>query len=538
MKTRFTLLLSLLVVFQVALAEVHITEADPANWSTQIFSPYIGQTVVFDIPIVVSTVSGTTLTVGPWRRFEPENQGEAGSEEYVQTNHINSNLLKLTNAPSGHRTGEHIYHLTAKVVSKSELQWQSGSFVGNSKTELQNMNIRRAVGINDDCDSCLVVCGFNLENYFVTHLGSQYLGADTKAEHEKQRAKTIATLTKINADIYGFCELEQGDAAIAEIASDLNKKFPNREYKYFATKSSGTNQKSDFLYDAKKVEPAGPRVGTNIEVSDRKKMVCFRHIKTGEKFIYSINHFKAMTDANSGPRREKEARAVVELYNSYRKKKSVRDNDVLFMGDLNSYAKASPILIFEKNNMIDLHRAFHADSSYSYVYGNMAAYIDHALCNETLFRQVTGMMAFHINSDEPRSNSYKNGGDNTMFRSSDHDPVIVGLRLDSTLSQVFDPYVSDIDFSNDSIMFYYISATGEPKMRFDIYTIDGHQIVPPTNIEFEGEVVEAHSYYYSLSQSNPNLPKKLKEFLPLPSGMYVIHFYYDGTVKAHKLLVR
>ena len=60
MKTRFTLLLSLLVVFQVALAEVHITEADPTNWSTQIFSPYIGQTVVFDIPIVVSTVSGTT----------------------------------------------------------------------------------------------------------------------------------------------------------------------------------------------------------------------------------------------------------------------------------------------------------------------------------------------------------------------------------------------------------------------------------------------------------------------------------------------
>ena len=107
------------------------------------------------------------------------------------------------------------------------------------------------------------------------------------------------------------------------------------------------------------------------------------------------------------------------------------DDDILIMGDLNAYAMEDPITVLREGGMIDLHRAFHADSSYSYVYHGYAGYLDHALCNSTLYPSVTGMVAYHINSDEKDSYAYDNSNDLTMFRCSDHDPVIVGLRLDS-----------------------------------------------------------------------------------------------------------
>ena len=541
MKTRFTFLLAVLTVCQVVLAEDHhISVTDQASWSTELLRPYLEQTVVFDMPLVVSAISGNTMTVGPWRRFQAENQGEAGSDEYVQTMRINNNLLTLEDVPGNHRMGERVYGMRATVDSKSpnKLSWQSGGkWKGNSRSELEALNLRRAVGINDDCDSCLLVCGFNVENYFVAHLGSQYLGANTLEQHKAQRAKVSAALKKINADIFGFCELEQGDAAIGEIVEDLRSNT-GRNYQFFSNPNpNGTNQKSDFVYDADKVEPLRTPASTDVEVSDRKKMIAFRQISNGEKFIFSINHFKAM-NTGAQDRREKESRAVIDLYNRYRQRDYVRDNDVLIMGDLNSYGKASPILIFTRNGLIDLHRSFHADSSYSYVYGGQAAYIDHAICNESIFRQITGMMAFHINSDEPSSNSYSRGGDNTMFRCSDHDPILVGLRLDSTLSKLYDPYLSSVDFNADSLTFYYTSTTGQPHMYFDIYSIDGHQIVPPTNIDFDGEIAATHTHYYTVSRESTNLPAEFKQFLPLPAGIYIIHFYYNGMVKAHKLIVR
>ena len=539
MKQRFSILLAALLIGQIMIAQVHITTADPDTWSTEELRPYVNQTVIFDIPIVVSTISGSNYIVGPFRIFQPENQGVLYSDAYNNTIRINSSgVFTLTGAPSGHRTGERIYGLKVKVGSSpNQLSWQGGTWRGNSKEELKNADIRKMLNIEDDCDECLVVCGFNVENYFMTW-GS--MGAASYEEHQKQRAKTKATLKKINADIYGFCELQLGNEAIKEICGDLNALFPERNYKYFNDLKSGTSQKSDFLYDANKVEPvADTYVYTDKEVAYRKKMVCFRQKSNGERFIFSINHFKAMNTGDEA-RRVVEAQMVVNLYNSYRQNALVRDNDVLFMGDMNSYAKAKPIQVFTKSGMIDLHRAFHADSSYSYVYSNMAAYIDHALCSKQLYRQVTGMAVLHINSDEPRSSSYSQGNDATMFRSSDHDPVIVGLHLDSTLSRTYDPYINSADLGADSISFYYVysNAKEEPLVYFDLHTVNGFTVCPPTKIKYNGELKEQRTKYYTLTADNPNLPDELKQMLPLPNGVYILRFFYDGQVHAYKFIVR
>ena len=397
MKIRISLFAMLFMALPM-FSQVHITISD-STWSTSELSSLVGQTVIFDTPIVVSSNASGNYTVGPWRRYQPENQGYAGSAEYSTTVRINNTTtFSLTGISGYHRCGEKIYNLKAKVNSASSLSMIGGTWKGDTRSDLESR-------LPELGDYRILVCAFNLENYFVKNLGPKYLGPDSYAEHQQQRKKVSKALKRINADIYGLVELEQGNDAIAEIASDLNKNLPGRNYKYFNDGTTGSSQKIDFVYDANVVEPIGTPAETNVELSYRKKMVCFREKATGEKFIFSINHFKSM-NTGGADRRENEARAVVKLYNSYRQNANIRENDVLFMGDFNCYAMTDPVFVFLNNGMIDLHRAYHADSSYSYLFGGLASYIDHAISNETLYRQITGMAAYHINSDEDDKYTY------------------------------------------------------------------------------------------------------------------------------------
>ena len=492
-------------------AEVHISVSGPNTWSTQELSQYVGQTVIFDVPIVVCNNASSNLVVSPWRMFQPANQGFSGSKEYNQTVRINGSCsFTLTGVSGYHRCGEKIYNLKVKVNSTSSMSWQGGEWRGNTRSDLEE-------GIPDMGDYRLLVCAFNLENYFVANLGSEYLGANSYSAHQDQRAKISKALKKINADIYGLVELEQGNDAIQEIVSDLNKNLPGRNYTYYHESSTGSQQKSDFVYDANVVEPIGTPCEINAEIANRKKMWCFREKATGERFIFAINHFKAMNTGDEY-RRENEARAVLNFYrSSYRQNGSIRDNDVLFMGDMNCYAKTAPIKVFTDQGMIDLHRAFHADSSYSYMYGGLASYIDHAICNSTLYPQVTGMAAYHINSDENDRYTYDKSSDNTMFRCSDHDPVLVGLKLDSTL--VYDPTPhlnsAEIVSGEANTLIIQNAHTDEQKSFYAIYSISG----------VLKERQEITSIYHEVA-------------LPTEPGVYIVYVYFDGQTYQRKMIVR
>ena len=76
--------------------------------------------------------------------------------------------------------------------------------------------------------------------------------------------------------------------------------------------------------------------------------------------------------------------------------------------------------------------------AYSYTFDGQAGYLDHALANGPLAAQVTGAADWHINSDEPDildyDTTFKPAAQDALYepnqyRTSDHDPVIVGLDL-------------------------------------------------------------------------------------------------------------
>ena len=111
-------------------------------------------------------------------------------------------------------------------------------------------------------------------------------------------------------------------------------------------------------------------------------------------------------------------------------------SDNLIVGDLNSYAMEDPIVAIEAAGYTDLVEQFvgtgFADGAYSFNFFSQSGYLDHALASPSVLGRVTGADFWHVNADEPSGldyNSFNQPGlyNPDPFRSSDHDPVVVGL---------------------------------------------------------------------------------------------------------------
>ena len=520
MKTRIRLIITTLLACQFILAETHIQVDDPLTWKAESLLPYVGQEVIFDVPMYVCS-NDKGYTISTRRLFSPTNQSLPRSTDYNTTVSLNAAGRVNLNSVSGyHRCGEKIYNLRAYVSSINTLVFKTGEWRGNTQKDLLNMNVHKELGV-EGCDSCLVVCAYNLEWYDITKTTKQQ--------------KINAALTLIDADILGLIEIEGQEATRRKVADLLNGTLTHRNYKaIIESKGLGESQTVVFLYDSKRVKPYGEIQYIDRRVANRKKMICFEHLATGERFIYSLNHFKAKTGGGAGGNadmhdgqggwnadRKEEAQAVMDEYKTF--SRLVKDKDILLMGDLNAYGKEDPITVLKNNGMNDLHRWFHADSSYSYQYGGLAGYLDHALCSNTMMPQVTGVMALHCNSDEIRNRS---ASDNTMFCGSDHDPVAVGLRLDSTKTYDPSPEINTYDvMTGQSGDIVIRNAANNNRAFYAIYTVSGLLV---RQQDLNGEYVDKKEI----------LSMEEHVTLPAASGMYILYIYANGQVYQRRFIVR
>ncbi|MEM1092513.1 MAG: endonuclease/exonuclease/phosphatase family protein, partial [Pseudomonadota bacterium] len=124
------------------------------------------------------------------------------------------------------------------------------------------------------------------------------------------------------------------------------------------------------------------------------------------------------------------------------------DPDVLILGDLNAYAMEDPITALRDGGFIDLIARDLGSNAYSFRFNRQAGYLDYALATETLALQVTGVTAWPINADESRLLDYNEESvsglvkpasffSDSAFRSSDHDPIVVGLELAPLPDEIF-----------------------------------------------------------------------------------------------------
>lgn len=123
---------------------------------------------------------------------------------------------------------------------------------------------------------------------------------------------------------------------------------------------------------------------------------------------------------------------------------AIADPDFLVVGDLNAYAQEDPVDAVEAGahgetftDLIDSFVPGGQAAAYSFVFDGQRGSLDHALSTQSLLSQVTGVAEWHINADEPDLLNYDETFndsrfyDDNLFGASDHDPLLIGLDLNS-----------------------------------------------------------------------------------------------------------
>jgi hypothetical protein len=175
----------------------------------------------------------------------------------------------------------------------------------------------------------------------------------------------------------------------------------------------------------------------------------FESVETGGRVTVVVNHLKSKgspcpgdPDAGDGQgncnqTRVDAAEALVDWIAT--DPTGSGDRDAIVIGDLNAYAKEDPIDVFVGAGFENLIETYVGSGAYSFVFSGESGYLDHALARPGLAAQTTGATEWHINADEPIALDYNtdfktDNHVNTLFapnafRSSDHDPVLLGIDL-------------------------------------------------------------------------------------------------------------
>jgi uncharacterized repeat protein (TIGR01451 family) len=310
------------------------------------------------------------------------------------------------------------------------------------------------------------VASFNVLNYFTTinQTGAQCFpsmtasdcrGANSAAEFDRQRTKIITAMLAINADVLGLMEMENnGNTAVGNLVDGLNAAAGAGTYAYVVNPpGNGDAIKVAMIYKPGRVTPFGAPVGDTNPIHNRVPLAqTFTLNSNGAKFSVIVNHFKSKSscpasgaDADQGDgqgcwnaTRVQQAQALLTFINTIKTQSG--DNDVLVIGDLNSYGKEDPITTLVNGGLTNEIARFIGNTAYSFVFDGTAGYLDHALASTSLDSQVSGVTEWHINADEPSVIDYNTEFkpqdlySPTPYRSSDHDPVVIGLQLGAPLT--------------------------------------------------------------------------------------------------------
>lgn len=323
------------------------------------------------------------------------------------------------------------------------------------------------------------ISSFNVLNYFTSidptpansNDDSYYRGADTTEEFQRQQDKIVSALADIDADVFGLLEIENNGTAVQALADALNAKVGPGTYVPVTTGVIGTDAiATAIIYKQASVAPVGTHLLMTSAVdptwSDERNRPGltqrFASTETGEEFVVSVNHLKSKGSAcaespdlgdgqgNCSAVRTAAAKALTTWLNTT----VAPDGRAIVIGDLNSYDHEDSIDAFVAGGFTDLEKQFNGEHAYSYVFDGQLGYLDYALAQPALLADVSGVSAWHINADEPSlidyDMSFKLPAQDALwapdpYRSSDHDPVIVGLNLtppdttDPTIEVTADP---------------------------------------------------------------------------------------------------
>ncbi len=295
-------------------------------------------------------------------------------------------------------------------------------------------------------------------------------GASNLAEFQRQRSKIVEAMAAIDADALGLMEMQNnGSVAVQNLVDALNAKVGAGTYATTSVPAQGTGTDAirvAMIYKPAKLILAGAPVSDPDPINNRPTLAQTFSLANGERFTLLVNHLKSKsscplpTDADAPG--NVDAGDGQGCWNLQRKQQVLRlrtfvaqvqtasgSNDALLIGDFNAYAKEDPIDDLTSSGYLDQVGRF-STSGYSYVFDGAAGRLDHAITTPSLSGRVSSVAHWHINADESTLQDYNTefkfpattcGGacpadpyTVSPYRSSDHDPVIIGLNLYKTLN--------------------------------------------------------------------------------------------------------
>jgi predicted extracellular nuclease len=242
----------------------------------------------------------------------------------------------------------------------------------------------------------------------------------------------------------------------------------------------GTDEiKQAFIYDRRTVRPVGEwavltsavDARFNDDLSRPALAQSFVRLGSGERVTVVVNHLKSKSQSGLTNRtdpnfdqgdgqgfwnhtRTEAAEAIADWVASDPTGENVVGS--LVIGDLNAYGREDPIRALEEDGFEDQLVRYTDGAPYTFTFDGMQGTLDTALATETLAERVTGAAVWHINADEVTAIDYLGSRefdvpfnrrfrtpeiaeayyDSSAFRSSDHDPVLIGLNLGRSPSQL------------------------------------------------------------------------------------------------------
>ncbi|MDU0354242.1 ExeM/NucH family extracellular endonuclease [Paraglaciecola aquimarina] len=379
----------------------------------------------------------------------------------------------------------------------------------------------------------LKVASLNVLNYFSTldengnKCGPSNLdcrGANNAEEFARQKAKTVAAIVAMDADIVGLMEIENSGfsagSAIDDLVSEINSQMGVGTYSIVdAGGPVGTDAITvALIYKSANVSPVGALGildSSNsitdadgplfVDTKNRPALVqTFALTENAEELVVSVNHFKSKgsgcgagdDDSTTGQgncnlTRTRAAQALTAFIAS-----EYGDKPTVILGDLNAYAKEDPIAKIEAAGYTNLVNYFAGSEAYSYTFGGEFGYLDHALANSKALAKTVDVTEWHINADEPRALDYNMEDKSAQqlvdlyeadaYRMSDHDPVVIAMQFDAPASAETSADVNQDGVVNFSDYFAILGMLGstEGSANFNaIADYDGDNLISPLDLQ-------------------------------------------------------
>ena len=431
-------------------------KAAPQDWEA-----LEGMWVQIDAPLTLSGMDarfGETTASFDGRLWTPTEIAIPGSSDIRQIEADNARRRLVLDDASNRRDPERTWYLPAGTPRSGSIATGAKGIVdqrhGQYRLQLTEP-LDSTTGARPDApkvDGTVKVAVFNLENLFNGDgLGGGFptnRGAKSPAQLQAQTAKLVATLHALDADIAALMELENDgygpESSIAQFVDALNANGGDWR---FVNAGSGPGQdeiRVGLIYRASKVTPEGkPAVLEGGPFGDRSRVPLAQAFKRGDgpTFVVVANHFKSK-GCSEATGADMDAKDGQGCWNALRVDSAKRldawlqtdptGHDTalkLIVGDLNAYAMEAPVRVLRDAGWVDAFAAAKVEQPYSYVYNGQSGRLDHALLSPALAGKLKGAREWHSNADEPDAAGYADDNAPGPWRSSDHDPMLLGFDL-------------------------------------------------------------------------------------------------------------